>query len=97
MALESTQPLTEMSTRKLPGGKEGQAHEAADNFTTIREPIAWKMWQPRRLTTLRASTACYRASFTFLLRFGVQIGSNLLDLLLNGTGETLAGGRSGGA
>jgi hypothetical protein len=23
------------------------------------------MWQPRRLTTLWASTACYRESFTF--------------------------------
>jgi hypothetical protein len=25
------------------------------------------MWEPRRLTTLRACTACYRDSFTFLL------------------------------
>jgi hypothetical protein len=24
------------------------------------------MWEPRRLTTLRASTACYRDNFTFL-------------------------------
>jgi hypothetical protein len=28
MALGLTQPLTEMSTRNLPGGKERQAHEA---------------------------------------------------------------------
>jgi hypothetical protein len=27
------------------------------------------MWEPRRLTTLWASTACYRDSFTFLLIF----------------------------
>jgi hypothetical protein len=38
MALGSTQPLTEMSTRHLPGGKEQPAHEA-DNLTTICEPI----------------------------------------------------------
>jgi hypothetical protein len=25
------------------------------------------MWEPRRLTTLLASTACYRDSFTFIL------------------------------
>jgi hypothetical protein len=25
------------------------------------------MWEPRRLTTLWASTTCYRASFTFYL------------------------------
>jgi hypothetical protein len=38
MALVSTQPLTEMSTRNLPGGKERPARKA-DNFTAICEPI----------------------------------------------------------
>jgi hypothetical protein len=38
MALVSTQPLTEMSTRNLPGGK-GQPARKADNFTAICEPI----------------------------------------------------------
>jgi hypothetical protein len=38
MALGSTQPLTEMSTRGLPGGK-GRPGSKADNFTTIYEPI----------------------------------------------------------
>jgi hypothetical protein len=38
MALGSTQPLTEMSTRDLPGGKGRLAHKA-DNLTTICEPI----------------------------------------------------------
>jgi hypothetical protein len=38
MALESTQPLTEMSTRNLPGG-EGQLVHTADNPTAIYEPI----------------------------------------------------------
>jgi hypothetical protein len=59
MALGSTQPLTEMSTRNLPGGK-GQPVCKAVNLTAICEPITYKKWEPRRLTTLWASTACYR-------------------------------------
>jgi hypothetical protein len=38
MALESTQPLIEMSTRKIPGGKERSVRKA-DNLTNISEPI----------------------------------------------------------
>jgi hypothetical protein len=38
MALGSTQPLTEMSTRNLPGGK-GRPARKADNLTTICDPI----------------------------------------------------------
>jgi hypothetical protein len=37
----------------------------ADNLDAICEPIVWKMWEPRRLTTLWASAACYRDRFTF--------------------------------
>jgi hypothetical protein len=37
MALGSTQPLTEMNTRNLPGGKKRLAHRA-DNLATICEP-----------------------------------------------------------
>jgi hypothetical protein len=37
----------------------------ATNLTAICEPIVKKMWDPRRLTTLWASTACYRDIFTF--------------------------------
>jgi hypothetical protein len=51
MALGSTQPLIEMSTRNLPGGKEGPVRKA-DNLTAIYEPIVYKMSDPRRLTTL---------------------------------------------
>jgi hypothetical protein len=36
-ALGSTQPLTEMSTMNLPGGK-GQPARKADNLTAICEP-----------------------------------------------------------
>jgi hypothetical protein len=38
MALGSTQPLTEMSTRNLPGGK-GRPARKADNLTAVCEPI----------------------------------------------------------
>jgi hypothetical protein len=38
MALGSTQPLTEMSTRNLRGGKEWPERKA-DNLTAICEPI----------------------------------------------------------
>jgi hypothetical protein len=38
MALGSTQPVTEMSARKLPGGK-GRPARKGDNLTAICEPI----------------------------------------------------------
>jgi hypothetical protein len=38
MAFGSTQPLTEMSTRNIPGGK-GRPARKADNLTAICEPI----------------------------------------------------------
>jgi hypothetical protein len=38
MALGSTSPLTEISTRNLPGGKRWPAR-VADNLTAICEPI----------------------------------------------------------
>jgi hypothetical protein len=65
MALGSTQTVTEMSTKNLPGGK-GWPARKADNLTAICEPIVKKIWELRRLTTLWASTACYRDSFTSL-------------------------------
>jgi hypothetical protein len=70
MALGSTHPLTEMSTRNLPGGK-GRPARKADNLTAICEPIVYKMWEPQRLTALWAFTACYRDSYnrTLNLKF----------------------------
>jgi hypothetical protein len=38
MALGSTQPLTEMSTMNLPGGK-GRSARKAENLSAICEPI----------------------------------------------------------
>jgi hypothetical protein len=51
MVLGLTQPLTEMSTRNLPGGKGRRVHKA-DNLDDVCEPIVYNMWEPRRLTTL---------------------------------------------
>jgi hypothetical protein len=62
MALGSTQLLTEMIARNLPGGKGWPAH-TADDLTGNCEPILQKMWQPRRLTTLWASMACFKDRF----------------------------------
>jgi hypothetical protein len=74
MALGSTQPLTEMSTMNLPGGK-GRPARKADNLTAICEPIVYILWDPQRLTTLWASMAWYRDSFTFI--DGVWIGESI--------------------
>jgi hypothetical protein len=70
MALGSTQPLAEMSTRNILGGKGRPAHKA-DNLAAISEPIIYKMWEPRRLTNLWASTACYWDFFTFYFYYFV--------------------------
>jgi hypothetical protein len=37
-------------------------------YSVVRKPVTdlVKIWEPRRLTTLWASTACYRDSFTFI-------------------------------
>jgi hypothetical protein len=63
MALESTEPLTEMSTRNLPGGKGRQARNA--DLTAICEPIVQKMWELRRLTTLWASRPVTGIAFSY--------------------------------
>jgi hypothetical protein len=56
MALGSTQRLTEISIRNLPGGK-GRLAPRGDKLTAICETIIQKIWKPRRLTTLWASKA----------------------------------------
>jgi hypothetical protein len=65
MALESTQPLTEMSTRNIPGGK-GRPERKANNHIAICEPIFKNMWEHRRLKTIWASAVCYRDRFSFI-------------------------------
>jgi hypothetical protein len=81
MGLRSTQRLSEMSTRNLPGSN-GQPERKADNLTAIYEPIVWKMWEPRRAP--RAA----RDSFTFYLypfllpTFSLDISANISSVLL---------------
>jgi hypothetical protein len=59
MALGSTQPLTEMSTRNIPGGK-GRPVRKADNLTATCESIVYRKcgslnvsqhYEPPRLVT----------------------------------------------
>jgi hypothetical protein len=61
LAMWSPQPLTEMSTRNHPSGKMWSVRKS-DNLIAICEPIIYKLREHRRLTTLSASTACYRDS-----------------------------------
>jgi hypothetical protein len=68
VALGSTQSLTEMSTSDLPGNNVRKARKA-ENLITICEEIVQNMWKPRRLTTLWASTDCYRDICFYLVYF----------------------------
>jgi hypothetical protein len=45
----------------------GRPVRKADNLTAICDPIVKKMWEPQRLTTLWASKACHRDSFTVFI------------------------------
>jgi hypothetical protein len=67
----STQSLTEMSTRNIPGSKGGRTARKAHNLTSIWEAIVYKMWKLPRLTTLWALTACYKDGFNFNLIYHV--------------------------
>jgi hypothetical protein len=66
VSLGFTQPLTEMNSKILPQGKRKSARKA-HNLTAICESIVYKMWEPRRLTTLWVSTVDYRDSITFYI------------------------------
>jgi hypothetical protein len=57
--------LTEMGIRNLPGGR-GLSVYKDDNLTAICELIAYKVWEPRRLTIPWASMASYRESSVLL-------------------------------
>jgi hypothetical protein len=81
LALGSIQPLTQMSTRNIPGGK-GRPEHKADNLTAICEPIFSKMWKPRPLKILWASTACYSETFNFLITFNDVISVTAFEVAL---------------
>jgi hypothetical protein len=82
MALRSTQPLTEMSDKNIPGG-EGRPARKSDNLTAICEPIVYKMWEPQHLTALWVSTARYRDTFTFIWRRWITIECLVLKICFN--------------
>jgi hypothetical protein len=65
MALGSTLSLTEMSTRNLPGSKGDRRVRLTTLPPFVNRLIVSKTWEHRRLTTLWASTVCYRVKFTF--------------------------------
>jgi hypothetical protein len=81
MILGSTQPLTEMCTRNLPGGR-WQSERTADNLTVIYEPIVYAMWESRRLTTLWASTAYCRYGLPFFTLPLLEEGLHVCLLIL---------------
>jgi hypothetical protein len=68
MAIGLTQLLTELSIKNLPAGKALPACKLTIS-PPLSKPIVQKMWDPRSLTTLRTSTACYRNSFVFYSAF----------------------------
>jgi hypothetical protein len=63
----STQPLTEMGTRDLPGRK-GRPARKVDNLTAICVPTVQNVGASTSRNPM-ASAACYRDSFTFTIRF----------------------------
>jgi hypothetical protein len=65
MPLGSTRPFNRNEYQESSwGGKERPARKA-DNLTAICESIVYTIWEPRRLTTLWASEACYKDTFFY--------------------------------
>jgi hypothetical protein len=58
-----TQPLSEMSTRNLPGGKAPGAYDWLPCRHLWAEYL--KIWEPQPLATLRSSTACTGITLPF--------------------------------
>jgi hypothetical protein len=73
MALVSTQPLTKMSTRNLPGGKNRPATRA-DNLAAICEPNVWK-YGSLNLSNPKGLHGLYRENSTFALCWHINIHS----------------------
>jgi hypothetical protein len=69
MALGSTRPVTEMSTRNFPGWLNGGRH--------LRSDCLDKMWDPRRLTTLLSFTVWDRDSLTLNIKYIANISTSI--------------------
>ena len=66
VALGSTQPLTEISTRDLPRGvKVAGAHGSQP--CDLHMPTVWKSWEPQPPGAFGTYIGLYRESFTFYL------------------------------
>jgi hypothetical protein len=61
----STQPLTKMSTRNLPGGANDGRLIRLTTSPSYVSRLSRKMWEPLSLIILWDFTVCYRDSFIF--------------------------------
>jgi hypothetical protein len=75
MAMVSTRPLKEMSTRNLTGGKGWLAHKAY-NLNAISEASVLKMWGPQHLTSLHGLLQRQLYHFFYLYQWGSIIWFN---------------------
>jgi hypothetical protein len=62
-ALEETYPLTEMSTRKLPGGKKGWCMRLTSPPSVSQ--LSTKMWKPQHITTIWPPQPVTGIAFTY--------------------------------
>jgi hypothetical protein len=75
-----------MSTRNFSGRKVQLLYEV-DNLTAIYEPTGQKMWEPQHVTTLWASMACDRDSFTLFSLSNWRSEGNLFGMMKSHSGN----------